>query len=134
MTPAQTAVNRTHWTRALRSRDFVQGRKVLCDRRGRLCVMGVACEVFRQHTGRGKWTDPKFFANQRAQPFEVDGQWSNIGLPAEVRDWYGLATTLGDFAGKGGCEKTSLARLSDRGRTFEQLAHVIEVQPLGLLA
>lgn len=46
-------------------------------------------------------------------------------LPASVMDWAGMNTEDGDFETKDMCDK-SLAELNDAGKTFAEIADIIE--------
>lgn len=47
-------------------------------------------------------------------------------LPTKVRDWAGLTTSQGDY------RHTALTKQNDDGKTFKQIAKIIESKPEGL--
>jgi hypothetical protein len=104
---------------ALRSGKYEQTHGTLRDAEEcSFCVLGVACELFRQEAGLGEWTSDGAF--RIAKEEETDG------LPGVVQDWFG-------FDGYGGrvCEDSlgdgiDLWELNDNGKTFADLADLIE--------
>jgi hypothetical protein len=117
------------WVEALRSGEYKQTTGFLC----RIaadgqpighCCLGVACELFSQ--------------SERPLQREVICGLAHYNgahtaeLPAIVRDWLGINSSLGQFDRMvGGC--LSLSALNDKGgESFEQIARVIETPPDGL--
>lgn len=104
--------NRKKWIAALRSR---QGEAML-NRNGRLCCLGVACEVYQAEVG-----------NLEVETLAADGDsWvtydgAEAHLPDKVVEWLGVEDEnpmLGD---------NSAITLNDAlGFTFEQIADRIE--------
>ena len=109
---------------ALRSGEFTQGQKRL-RRDDAFCCLGVACSVYTEETGHGRW-----HANSATGTYlfiSDDGE-SVTSLPFAVKEWLG-------FSGHGGEFSTgSLMGLNDVGRTFAEIADVIESEPEGLFA
>lgn len=107
------------WVVALRSGEYEQGRGQLLDEHNRMCCLGVACAVYMDETGRGKWTDPNddgfmYFMTEH-------GGRNAISLPFEVREWLGMMDD--DPALSGGRRATMQ---NDGGTSFEEIADAIE--------
>lgn len=89
------------------------------------CCLGRACEVFMQHnpnvieTKIDELTKTFYYAGEAAV------------LPEVVAKWYGFATFTGWFKLENG-GRCSLVSLNDNGRTFAEIADVIESNPEGL--
>ena len=116
-TKAQQKRNRAKWVKALRSGEYRQAKSVLTDGRG-FCCLGVACEI----SGLGHW-DGEF-----EWEYHAGDTQETAFLPFEVKEWLGLRTDAGDFAGG------SLAQINDYGKKFTTIAKIIESEPDGLLA
>lgn len=112
--------NARKWVQALRSGEFQQAKGTLRDQDGRMCCLGVACEVYRREVG-GEWRDEQF-----GPPGE---SFQGGFLPLGVRDWLGLASHFALPKDR----RRSLVRCNDSyGATFEEIADLIESEPEGL--
>jgi hypothetical protein len=90
------------------------------------CCLGVACELARQD---GVRVSKK--KNTEDTCFEYS---SNSGiLPPRVQKWLGLGSDDGSYISKNGRE-TSLVVRNDTGKTFTEIAKIIESEPEGLFA
>lgn len=119
-TKEQQAEHRKLWVEALRSGKYTQARHRL--RRGdAMCCLGVACEI----SGLGAWSDMGIYLVQ-------GGRDSMMILPEPVKDWLGLSRT--DSAFGSGYDAPQLTEMNDGGKTFAEIADVIEAEPTGLLA
>jgi hypothetical protein len=121
---------RRAWIEDLRSGKHKQGREALhkiTEEGDEFCCLGRGCVVA---INQG-WIEIEVESNRDSvesnrELVQYGGQWGY--LPSVVRVLYGLA-------GRDGCfEEDSLAGLNDRGRTFAEIAAVIEAEPEGLLA
>lgn len=105
------------WVAALRSGEYQQGMHVLHNCDNELCCLGVACILFQKVTGQLKVEK------------DAEGKSSYDGdetvLPQIVRNWLGLETINGFYA----CRSTSLTQQNDSGRSFAEIADVIESEP-----
>lgn len=101
------------WVERLKSGKDKQGTHALRDSYGGLCCLGVACELAVEN---GVITH---YAPNTAY------------LPLEVRNWLGLKTTNGSYQTDAG-HAGYLVNDNDRGKTFEQIAAIIESEPFGL--
>ena len=109
------------WADALRSGKYKQGTMGL--RSGdAYCCLGVACELFRQTYGKGRWKET---ANGDFY-FSIGRERAGGFLPIRVRDALGLDDIGGRY------DDGSLAALNDRGATFAEIADIIESEPPGL--
>ncbi len=116
------------WTTALKSREFSQGG-------GRLfngtdyCCLGVLCELYRRETGKGSWSDPADGYVGFIYDASSDGNacFKDDLLPAPVRAWAGLRDDGPFIYDEGDANtKLELAVLNDDGKSFEELADIIE--------
>ena len=123
---------------ALRSGDYEQIRTRLRKGDG-FCCLGVACDLFMKENPEWRWApedlmDQSSFA-RRGDPTEY------TALPPKVKEWLGFQNNFGGFEPadveddtfdgehvKGG----TLADVNDSGFTFNQIADLIEREPLGL--
>jgi len=103
--------NAKKWVKVLRSEKYKQTKKVLKDEKG-YCCLGVACDLYGKEKNINWEIDA--FLNQRTY------------LPVDVRDWLGLNTNGGGY--KGGV----LANANDIGKSFKEIADIIELEPEGL--
>lgn len=108
---------------ALRGGDYTQGCGALRNH-GCHCVMGVAADIWHKTTGEGEWT-PSFYDR-------IEG--TSTCLPEAARDWFGFRTVFGDYGPRDedGYSRDSLICDNDGGKTFAQLADIIESKPEGL--
>lgn len=129
---------------ALRSREYKQARGVLG--MGALknrspecfCVLGLACEVYRQETGKGQWVpDTRLRQLQRVKYYfraEEGRPRLLFDLPEEVMDWYGLqhdydidgAPDLPVSTQADESAQTCASYYNDQGYDFEDLARFLE--------
>src|ERR1041385_9228220 len=105
------------WLKALRSGKFKQVKGWLRKPTNggdtySYCCLGVLCEVYHQHQGRGSWRDHRF--GDRV------GYHSAL-LPPSVREWAGL-----DDADPVLGRKLTASILNDRGKSFNFIADRIE--------
>lgn len=127
------------WVEKLRSGEFQQGKLALhrIDNQDSYCCLGVACELYRQATGKGEWVgERQERVVQTRMAFEVDGEYTTDYLPSPVIKWLGLASPEASFCDpyveSDGCHLESLYRMNDRGYDFPIIAHKIEEEPKGL--
>lgn len=118
--------NAKKWVAALRSGKYRQGTSFL-NADGRLCCLGVACEValtsaVELHIS----VDSADYPSRRAV-VRYDGE--RRILPRAVQDWLGLQTSVGSFDSTIG---SSLTDMNDNGSTFAVIADFIESDPKGL--
>lgn len=113
------------WVRALRGGKYSQAfgkLKVFGDGGARHCCLGVLCELYdasmRRSGRRGLRREAGDFGAEN-----LDEECSV--LPARVQDWSGLRSCTGEFEGRGGI--VNLTDMNDGGRTFRQIARIIEV-------
>lgn len=125
--------NAKAWVEVLRSGEYQQTRSIL-HRKEKIneefvdsfCCLGVACDmavkagVIPEGEGRSS------FASIIAY-----GDVDSI-LPQEVADWLGLASIRGDYEVEGFELKTALTSDNDNGKSFAEIADIIESEPKGL--
>jgi hypothetical protein len=122
--------NAKAWIAALRSKKYTQTKQYLHDKDG-FCCLGVACELA---IADGVPLTQRLFDD--GGTFYIDRGVIDYGgtissLPSEVKDWLGIDSDLGnyqDFV----AEDTCLAWKNDGGKTFEEIADIIESEPEGL--
>lgn len=117
-TEAQIAV--VNWIAALRSGDYAQATGYLRTPDG-FCCLGVACDLFDP----SRWSDePTTLTRAPYFTFRFDqGLHESTTLPPNIRDAYCLKTGDGWIGGDDG---RYLAAMNDEGRTFAEIADVIE--------
>lgn len=118
------------WVRALRSGNYKQGFDQLkvCNEDGSAahCCLGVLCELYNKSMKRqGKRRLSRSFmevefTSRQIETFDGEDQV----LPKKVLNWAGMDDDSGMFYTRDGSK--SLARMNDEGRTFRQIAQVIE--------
>ena len=107
--------------KALRSGDYLQGKHRLATVDGygehRFCCLGVLCNIMQEETGKLK------VKRLQAGTYQFN---NNTGiLPDAVMEWSGIKDANGTIKYKNGIEG-SLTNLNDSGRTFKQIADIIE--------
>ena len=137
--------NAQKWVAALRSGEYTQGQEGLQTEQG-YCCLGVACNLYMQETGLGRWLPPVVWEEDnedndesdshqdRFYSFESDNiTMDSFTLPHLVKDWLGMRTGDGayrtvensteDNANGNDC---SLTTLNDNGYSFAAIANIIE--------
>jgi hypothetical protein len=123
--------NARKWVEALRSGEYVQGTRVLTsviDGAQRDCCLGVACKVaidngVQLEVTKGMHCDLACMRYNDA----------TCGVPEEVRNWLGLTTSLGEGDQRNHTyERFGLYRENDHGKSFAEIADIIESEPEGL--
>ena len=113
---------RAKWVTALRSGKYKQTKHHLADDNG-FCCLGVACEVYTRYHPLEKAFALEFFSQSI-----VLYAGESMELPFIVMKWLGLRTPVGSYGGN-----LSLTVDNDRGKTFAEIANIIESEPEGLL-
>lgn len=102
--------NAKKWVKALRSGEYKQTQMALRDRNG-FCCLGVACDLY-------------------ARENSLDGDISHgsylSGAFEPVRKWLGLSHATGLY------DNGVLVSDNDHGKTFDEIADIIEAEPNGL--
>ena len=113
---------KTQWVGALRSGEYTQGLANLKrrDAEGETshCCLGVLCELYDKATGDDAWESNTVSLCGRL-PYAHKGE--NHYPSDAVLEW---ASLWGDEFVNGGME--SLASLNDGGKSFEEIANIIE--------
>ncbi len=107
------------WVAALRSGEYSQGKNYLRTNEG-FCCLGVLCDLHRKEMQEGDWHYGGTLADG-TRKYHVYLEAGSF-LPSRVMDWAGLHECnpfLIDL-------QDSLSGLNDRGKTFEEIADVIE--------
>ena len=131
-TQEQTKANRKKWIEALRSDEYEKTEGKLIDgTRTKYCCLGVACDI----SGLGKWHETE---DARQQVYTINHVDHSSALPQEVQEWLGLTTKYGGYYIKATTPHTvvgrSLAMDNDDGKSFLEIANIIESEIEGLLA
>lgn len=118
--------NAKTWVAALRSGKFRQAKCRLKQRTnsGRICgccCLGVACRIFIRSGGK---------LSVVRKDGETDFEGNNNVLPVRVQEWLGLSSDTGEFGF--GSEREQLSALNDTGKSFNDIADIIESMPEGL--
>ena len=110
---------RKKWTDALRSGDYEQTHEVL-NQNGKMCCLGVACDLYMKEHG-GEWTPS--ISLPGAYTFADQATVA----PKMVMEWLGLKSHNGVYH-----DMRCLAEDNDMGKTFDQIADIIDSNPKGL--
>ena len=102
------------WLQALRSGKYTQTFRCLADDAG-YCCLGVACELYRDTFG-------SHILKKETIGSMIYYSGEEAVLPLRVQKWLGLTSNNGDFD-RG---KKSLSQQNDNGRTFPEIADIIE--------
>ena len=118
-TEAEQREHRKQWVEALRSGKYQQATGQLRNpETDGMCCLGVACDI----SGLGRWNETDYSTLAR-------NYYGDLGAPgSEMLSWLGLSDGCGDFAGG------ALTELNDNGKTFSEIADIIEAEPEGLIA
>lgn len=129
---------------ALRSGEYIQGEAAMhvCNGEATWCCLGVACEVFRQETGRGTWEhDDKHRSMKEGAKVFTLGEYASPGYPpGAVLEWFGFPPTdpnnvSGDVAQDIDLPRAKMpndqqsaraSRMNDSSQSFETIADAIE--------
>ena len=104
------------WLDALRSGRYIQVTAAL-NTDGRYCCLGVACELYQQHVGG-------LVITQHLNRTLYNGEGEL--LPPIVQAWLGLRNPSGQhYSGQ-------LTEDNDDGKSFLEIADIIEARPVGL--
>jgi hypothetical protein len=118
------------WIKALRSGVFKQGQSYLSRKTSSgdvlNCCLGVACELYLIH-------EPDGGLEKSIDENGIDGTFITYdlmpgSLPDKVKNWLGLADRAGVY-NQGDC---ALTADNDDGKSFEDIADIIESEPEGL--
>lgn len=100
------------WVDALRSGAYVQGVGELRSESNMFCCLGVLCNLHAQE-------HPDFAATQIDSTYAGESEVT----PKIVMNWSGLKSSTGDIDDT---FYTTLAELNDTGKTFAEIADIIE--------
>jgi hypothetical protein len=126
MTTKMNPEVKAKWLAALRSNEYEQGTGALCQD-GRMCCLGVLSDIHAKETGEGKWIQG--YSEGRPALYTVAGGGEEEGiLLDDVSDWAGLPSNNPVIGYDADGRSASVAELNDKGRTFAQLADIIEAQ------
>ncbi len=106
------------WIEALRSGEFKQGQSYL-KRDDKFCCLGILCELHRIATN-----DAEGWGSYSLAPFTNQYHGQSGVLPSIVQDWAGL--NYHNYSTNPMINGESLSALNDAGRTFEEIAELIE--------
>lgn len=118
---------KSKWVAALRSGEYQQTEERLCDGEGGFCCLGVLSDLHMKATGNGEWSEDYF----RHPGYRADGIFKEDVPPRAVLDWAGMGSEnpmmkLVDAEGEE--YRDTIAELNDSGRTFAEIADLIEAQ------
>lgn len=128
---------KARWIAALRSGEYKQGQEFLRARRyervdadncpiyeERFCCLGVLCDLYIKEVDV-----PEEFVKgyQVGSPYYTYDGHSGV-LPDAVQEWAELDSDVGEFRinDDGFSKFQQLTKLNDKGKTFEEIADVIE--------
>jgi hypothetical protein len=112
--------------RALKSGAYKQNRGRL-KRGDNLCVLGVACDIYRKTTGDGRWVRPKIYSLiNDGQFFEFNNNRYEKSIPLEVLSWYGFTNTVDAIFPDEGGYIIDAVNQNDNWMYFDELANLLE--------
>ena len=120
---------KTKWLEALRSGDYRQGQNVLHQQFGgdkpQYCCLGVLCDIAVKD---GVISAPEIVQGDQDGYHVYEYAGAEEVLPKAVREWAGISESNPTFQDpdEDYTVKTSVADLNDGGKTFTQLADLIE--------
>lgn len=116
------------WVDTLRNAEIVQGTGHL--RRGdAYCCLGVLCNQFQAVTGAGEWVIREsgggYVEDSHTFRFStgVEDFYDHKTLPPLIQEWAGMTSPSGVWS-----DNNSLAYENDRGKTFSEIADIIEAR------
>lgn len=120
------------WVAALRSGEYQQCQSRLRNKTG-FCCLGVLCDLYRKEAGAGvgEWAPHQMTIDDGYKEdgyIWIDDDDQSTGmLTGSVRDWAGMDRSDGGFRDPGPMAgHISLADMNDTGRSFEEIANIIE--------
>lgn len=119
------------WVSALRSGEYEQAKEVLATEHG-YCCLGVLCELYSKTVKPIKTivqNEIEDDVGNLRTVWDTEYDKETEILPKCVMEWAGLRSPEGGFTD---ASITSLASLNDNGKTFAEIADVIESKPQGL--
>lgn len=112
--------NAQKWVAALRSGEYPQAKGELGGPDG-YCCLGVACKLYEDETGVALPKTGKRYTRTTLQ-----------GAYHPVAEWVGLRCENGTYTHNGCVLGACLAEDNDTGKTFPEIADIIESEPDGL--
>lgn len=114
---------KAEWLDALRSDNYAQGRGMLRSQNNDFCCLGVLCDLAER---KGIVKSERPIASDRFVYGDPDLRSNGISglLPSAVQVWAGITSSDGQFGDDQ--DRNSLADQNDKGKTFEEIADLIE--------
>ena len=103
------------WLAALRSGKYKQGRGALRSKNNEYCCLGVLCDIHSRDNNI-EWNDNKLDDLKSYLEYR-------LGLPPKVCQWAEI-DEIGEYLSKK--KPRSLAQQNDLGKTFKQIANIIQ--------
>jgi len=111
------------WLEALRSGEYNQTKRTLRDSHG-YCCLGVLCEVYKEEHPEAEWVRDDISTKNGEMLFK-SGEYSRKGVPTQqVLDWANLTDANPEV--KYNNADISVAELNDNGKSFLEIADIIE--------
>jgi hypothetical protein len=120
---------KTKWLEALRGGEYKQARHRLRSPYDGFCCLGVLCDIYTKEVG-GSWEYSEC-EDGCGHTLEVGDESATTDLPYCVVEWAGLEDSSPQVRVAVGCsyfEPATLAELNDEGRSFKEIADVIDHQ------
>jgi hypothetical protein len=109
------------WVDALRNGPYTQTRRMLRGSEG-FCCLGVLCDLVKDEPlVQGRWRE----GFVTAISFEVSHTLQSAVLPQRVQKLVGMSSENGLLKNSEG-SSTTLSTLNDDGKTFDEIARIIE--------
>lgn len=125
---------KAEWLTALRSGEYMQTngalRRESLDGTVGFCCLGVLCEVLASD-GRITFDKELGYPDLRNYGSDVDDEGNPVSggafsLPYLVREMVGISTDAGEYTDENGNDQTLISMNDSRGRTFSEIADIIE--------
>lgn len=119
---SQNVVVLEEWAAALRGGGFEQGKQQLKTGENEFCCLGVLCQLHKELVGGGRWQKVPDPPPNGCYKYFYEGE--SDYLSPTVVEWAGLPTSAGVKVDN--CSTIDLAVMNDSGKTFEEIADVID--------
>ncbi len=137
MTQLMNPEIKDQWIDALTNGTYRQGTGVLQTGDGSFCCLGVLCDLYHQETGNGEWVaGSKQVANVNAERVPVTNPTTGftdmrfpdktIHFKSFLGDHMREAREITRWSGLDYMRASKLAELNDNGRSFAEIAEVIQ--------
>jgi len=121
------SIVKDRWIKALRSGEYKQTRGALRKSNGEpsYCCLGVLCNIYLSDGNNVTWGQDDEFYYPEGGGSSAYKRIRGI-LPSVVMQWAGLNDSKAQFRGGEAYTDSTLAGVNDNGKSFEEIANIIE--------